>query len=271
MRASCSRCRLLLVHLAVVLWATGTAMPEMSPWFLLMAGLGSMGQFLGTVMMVRLFQIGNFAVGTMLAKADAVMTAILGTLLFSEHITGMGWVAILVTVAGVMLVSAARLPASAWRAGGSSIASILLGPSMRLGLLIALVNAISYLLLREAILSLKSPGGAMVDAAFAGTVMTVISCVMLGAWLLVTDRAGLRRMGRHMGLCSFAGFASALGTLFWFLASALTNVSYVAAVAQVQIVFAMLISYYWFREKILPKELVGIATILAGVLMFRLV
>ena len=38
-----------------------------------------------------------------------------------------------------------------------------------------------------------------------------------------------------------------------------------------QIVFSLLLSRYWFKETIRPMELVGIATILVGVLMFRLV
>lgn len=267
---------ILLVHLVAVLIVKDVPLPAMSATFLLFAGLGAAGQFLGTVLMVRLFQLGNFAVGTMLAKADAVMTAILGTLLFSEVISGAGWLAILVTVAGVLIVSAARFRLMV-SAGGAppgspalSVFEVLLGPSTRLGLLIALVNAASYLVLREAIVSLKSDGGPAVDAAVAGTAMTVLSCLMIGGWLLITDREGLKGIGRHLGICCFAGFASAFGTLLWFFATALTNASYVAAVAQVQIVFALALSRFWFRETILPWELGGIVVILAGVLMFRI-
>lgn len=262
---------LLLIHLVGVLAWTGTSMPAMSPRFFLFAGLGAAGQFVGTVLMVRLFQLGNFAVGTMIAKADAVMTAILGTLLMTEHVSGPGWIAILVTVAGVMIVSAGRFPANTWQAGDVPMLQVLIGPATRIGLLIALVNAASYLVLREAITSLASAGGPAVNAAVAGTAMTVLSSLFLTAWLLATDRAGLRGIGHHLGLCSFAGLASALGTLLWFLATALTNASYVAAVAQVQIVFALGISFYWFRERIQPLELAGIGIILAGVLLFRLV
>ena len=39
----------------------------------------------------------------------------------------------------------------------------------------------------------------------------------------------------------------------------------------VQIVFALLISRYWFRESIRAIELAGIGLSLVGVLMFRLV
>ena len=262
---------ILLAHAGGMLFASGAPIPPLTAKFWGLTALVAAGQFLGTMLMVRLFQIGNFAVGTMLAKADAVMTAIIGTLLFSEVISGGGWFAILVTVAGVMVVSLGRLPTGSLREGNASLAGLVLGPATRIGLLIAVVNAICFLLLREAILTVKSSAGAALDAALAGAAMSLISSVSLGAWLLATDRQGLMRLGGFLPLCCFAGLASGLGTLFWFLATALTNASYVAAVAQVQIVFAFAISHYWFRETVRPIELAGIAVILAGVLLFRAV
>ena len=263
----------LVIHLLVVLHVADQPLPRLSPWFLAMTSLGALGQFLGTVLMVRLFQIGNFAVGTMLAKADAVMTAIIGSLLFSEHISDAGWFAILMTVAGVMIVSTGRLPFGSLLASGTSFASLLFGPSTRLGLIIALVNAVSYLLIREAMLTLQSTQsvGPAVAAATTGTVLTALSATFLGVWLLLMERPGLLLIRHHVRLGCFIGVASALGTLLWFLATALTNASYVAAVAQVQIVFALAISRYWFRESIRAIELAGIALILAGVMMFRFV
>ena len=262
---------ILLAHFCGVLYATGAPVPPLTASFWVLTALVAAGQFLGTVLMVRLFQIGNFAVGTMLAKADAVMTAIIGSLLFSEVISGNGWMAILVTVAGVMVVSMGRLPTGSLREGNASLAGLLFGPSTRIGLLIAAVNAICFLLLREVILTVKSSGGAALDAALAGTAMSLISSVLLGAWLLATDPRGLMRLRHYLPLCCFAGLASGLGTLFWFLGTALTNASYVASVAQVQIVFAFAISRYWFHERVRAIELAGIAMILAGVLLFRLV
>lgn len=265
---------LLAAYLSAVLVMKGVPFPTMNATFLLFAALGSLGQFLATVLMVRLFQLGNFAVGTMLAKTDAIMTALIGTVLFSELISGAGWLAILVTVAGVLTVSAARLPVLKAASGSgpnkATFAEALLSPSTQLGLLIALVNAVSFLLLKDAMKTLASPGGPAVEAATAGAVMTLMSCVMIGVWLLATDRKGLAAIRQHLGLCWFAGLASALGTLLWFLATALTNASYVAAVAQIQIVFALALSHFWFRETILWLELLGIAVILAGVVLFRM-
>ena len=261
----------LAAHLGGVLYVTGASLPPLTVKFWVLTALVATGQFVGTVLMVRLFQIGNFAVGTILAKADAVMTAIIGSLLFSEVITRNGWFAIRVTITGVMIISMGRLPAGSLRTGNTSVADLLFGRATRIGLLIALVNAICFLLLREAILAVQSNGGASLDAAVAGTAMSVISSLSLGAWLFATDRPGLLRLGKHLPLCCFAGLASGLGTLFWFLGTALTNASYVAAVAQIQVVFALAISRYWFLETVRTIELVGIAVILSGILLFKFV
>jgi drug/metabolite transporter (DMT)-like permease len=222
-----------------------------------------------TLLVVKLFRLGNFAVGLMLTRADVILTAIIGSVLFSEAINAWGWLAIGITVAGVLAASAGRMAPSAWSARGAGVVGILLGPATRIGMASALCAAISYLVLREAILAIDPSLGPAVRSAAAGAGMTLVSFVLVGLWLAATDLEGLLRIRRWPGLCLLAGFASAAGTICWFLAAALTNVSYVAAVTQVQIVFALLFSRYWFRETIRPLELAGIALIVTGVLMFR--
>lgn len=255
---------------AVLLW-TGAALPDLNLRFLIYAALTAVGQFMSTAMMIRLFQMGNFAVGTMLTKSDVVMTALIGTAIFGEVISGLGWLAILITALGVLIVSAGRMPANAWRQGDVGFLELIAGRATRWGLAIGLVNALSYQLLRETMQALDPATLPIVRAAFAGFAMTFFSVVLLGGWLVVTDRTGLMRIANHQGAGWLLGFLSALGTILWYLATAGSNASYVAAVAQVQVVFSLMLSRYWFKEAIRPLELLGIAAILAGVLMFKLV
>ena len=262
---------LLIAHLVATLWLTGIALPAIEPTFLVYCLLAALSQFVGTMLMMQLFRIGNFAVGTMLAKTDVVLTAIVGSVLFSETIALWGWIAILVTFVGVMIASAGRLASGPVVSGGARLLELLAGRSTQIGLLVGLIYAVSYLTLREAILSLPADHGPAVRAAFAGTTMTACSFVVLGGWMLATERAGLSRMKNHFWLCCLVGTASALGTIAWFLASAIANAAYVAAVAQVQVAFTLALSRYWFREPIQRLELAGIGVILAGVLLFRLV
>jgi drug/metabolite transporter (DMT)-like permease len=259
----------LVYVLALYAWL-GLGIPSMSAWFVLCSAITAAGQFLGTALMVRLFQIGNFAVGTMLAKSDVIMTAVIGTVLFNEVISRIGWVALLITAAGVMLTSAGRFPASAWKAGGAGPMAVLFGPATRIGLLSGLLNALSYQFLKEAITALDPELAPAARAAWAGLSMSLCSVVMLGGWLLLTERDGLKRIARHQGAAWFLGLMSAAGTIMWYLASSMTNASYVAAVAQVQVVFSLALSRYWFGERIRPLELAGIVTIVGGILLFKL-
>lgn len=260
----------LLLYLYAVLVVTGLPLPPTNPAFFVYATIAAIGQFVCSAMLVRLFQLGNFAVGTMLAKADVILTALVGSFLFSESISLLGWVAITVTAFGVMIASAGRLPRASWEAGGG-ILNVILGKQVRLGIGSGFLAAISYLALREAVLVLDPAAGPFVRSAYAGAVMTGISFGLIGAYLMATEARELGRIAGHVLLCAFVGLMNAAGTIAWFTASALANAAYVAAVAQVQIVFTLVVSRYWFDERIRPLELLGIAVILAGVLMFRLV
>lgn len=259
------------IYLIGLLGVTGAPLPAINTRFVVCSALTAIGQFVGTAMMVRLFQVGNFAVGTMLTKCDVVLTALIGTAFFSEQISLLGWVAILVTVVGVMVVSAGRMPATAWRSGEVGFVELFFGKATQLGFAIGLVNALAYLLLKEAMLALDHGAAPVIRAAYAGSAMNFCSVVILGGWLLANERPGLMQIPKHQGLGWFLGIMSALGTIMWYLATVGSNASYVAAVAQVQVVFSFVLSRYWFNEKIRGAELVGICTILAGVLMFKLV
>lgn len=260
-----------VVYVALVLTITGASLPPVNTRFLICSALTAIAQFVGTALMIRLFQVGNFAVGTMLAKSDVILTALIGTAFFSEVVSTVGWLAILLTVLGVMIVSVGRMPAEAWQKRGVGLLDQMIGKATRLGLTIGLINAVAYQLLKEAMMALDPTAAPVVRAAYAGFAMTGFSVVILGGWLLCTQREGLMRIRDHQAAGWSLGLLSSLATIMWYLATIAANASYVAAVAQVQIVFSLLLSRYWFKETIRPWELVGIATILVGVLMFRLV
>jgi drug/metabolite transporter (DMT)-like permease len=259
---------LLAGYFAAVLWWTGEPLPPLSRGLVLYSSAAAIAQFMGTVLVVRLFQLGNFAVATLIIKADVIMTAIIGTAFFSEAITQVGWIAILVTMLGVIVISSGR----AGQAGDGTASRDLrsaMAPAV-VGLSSALVYSLSYLCLREGILAIDPGVGTLVRAAYSVLVMATLSAIMVGAYLLVREPRELMRMFSFHKLCWFIGTTSALGSIGWFIAAALTNASYVAAVAQVQIVFTLLLSYFYFGERIRTLEIAGIAIIVAGLALFRM-
>lgn len=260
---------ILVAYLIGVLWWTAEPLPALSGGFVINCVASAVAQFTGTLLVVRMFQLGNFAIATLIIKADVIMTALIGTAFFSERITPAGWIAILVTLSGVIVTALARQPVSADASGKERVDFLTQAMPTLIGLTTALIYALSYLFLREAILVLDPATGPVVRAALGGAAMTAVSVILLGAFLIVTQPRELLRMFAFPKLCWTVGGASAVGTIGWFLASALTNASYVAAVAQVQVVFTLLLSFFYFGERIRLGEIAGIVVIVAGLILFR--
>jgi drug/metabolite transporter (DMT)-like permease len=220
-----------------------------------------------TFLLILLFRMSNFAVGTMLSKTDVMQTAIIGSVLFSEAISAVGWMAIILTVMGVILISGGRAKGALPGTGG--IGRALVSPATLVGLLTGLLFSLSYLFLREASLVMDE-GSRPWRAAWTMVLVTSMQVAGLGLWLVLTERREFSRLPGLMRPSLFIGLTSAMGSVGWFTAMALQNASYVKAVGQVEVIFTVLISTFYFRESIRGAEYIGIATIVAGVILFVL-
>ncbi|MEL7543570.1 MAG: EamA family transporter [Pseudomonadota bacterium] len=259
----------LLVYLLIVESFYGAALPAFPIAFWLYAAGAAVAQVAATWLLIYLFTLRNFAVGTMLPKFDVVMTALLASLLFGDHLSATGWLAVAAAVGGVVLIGIARgdaQPATGilrWvRAPGEALAS----RPVQIGLATGLCFTFSYLFLREAGLSLGIP---FVRAA-AWTVNAVIAIQVfgLGIWLLLNDRHELMSLRAHLRPSLFVGITSALGSIGWFTAMTMQNAALVKVVGQVEAIFALLISGIYFRERSNAWELAGMALIILGVVLF---
>lgn len=252
----------MVIYLVVVSsWESDRSPPIELPFFLWCAGT-AISQVVATYLLIRLFTMSNFAVGTMLTKTDVMLAAVVGTLFFSETIDGAGWIAIVLTVLGVLMLSL--------RKAGQIEGGFATGPVL-VGLAAAFLFCLSYLCLREASLGL-SEGSMIWRAAWAMVVVTSLQAVVLGGWLLSRpeERAGFSALPRLIGPVLFVGVTSALGSMGWFTAMALENASYVKAVGQVEVIFTVLISTLYFRETITWLEYAGITVLVLAVLLFVL-
>jgi len=257
----------LLVYLWAVQHATDAPLPHFHAVFFLHSFAASVAQVIGTILLIQLFTLRNFAVGSTLIKTDVMMTAVIGSIFFSEVISGLGWVALALTLGGVLLLTIARTGLR-----GFIVASDATVPGIRstmVGLASALAFTFSYLFLREAALSLET-GDAFMRAACTAISVTGIQVLFLGVWLLWRDPRGLLSMFPEWRLCCFIGLTSALGSIGWFTAMTMENASYVRAVGQVEAIFTLLISHYYFREDMNLSEFLGIGVIVVGVLLFLL-
>ena len=257
----------MLVYLWVMVRIEGIGAPGFDAEYLGHCAGAAVSQVTATFLLILLFRLSNFAVGTMLSKTDVMQTAIVGSFLFSETVSPVGWVAIILTVLGVILISAGR--ARPALPGAERLPRVLASPATLVGLATGFLFCLSYLFLREASLVLDE-GSRPGRAAWTMVVVTSLQVVGLGVWLALTEAREFLRLPGLMRPCLFIGVTSAMGSVGWFTAMALQNASYVKAVGQVEVIFTVLISTFYFRERIRRVEYVGIATIVVGVLLFVL-
>jgi drug/metabolite transporter (DMT)-like permease len=247
-----------------------TVVPEFSNVFLINSLALALSQLAATWLLIYLFGLRNFTVGTTLTKTDVMITAVIGSLFFSESISLFGWIAILLTLSGVVILTIARVGLSGLigaRSGGL-IAALTSRPTL-VGLASGFFFALSYLFVRQSSLSLED-GDFLYRAGWTVVVATSMQVMILGIWLLLRDPKGLLAMFPQWRLCLFIGLTSALGSICWYTAMTLVNASYVKAVGQIETVFTIAIATIYFREKVNALEFVGIATIIGGVLVFLL-
>lgn len=262
---------IMILYLVFVLATQRGGVPPLSAKYLLLTCLGSLSQVVATMLLIYMFRLKNFAVGTMLTKIDILMTAIIGALFFSESLSAMGVVALVVVVSGVLLITIGRMGITAFRAGEATLFETIFERATLVALGCALMFTFSYLFLREATLVIKThPSDFMWSAAWTVVIATAMQVVVLGVWLLMKDPNFYPALWAARRISIFIGVTSAMGSIGWFTAFALENASYVRAVGQVEVVFTLLISWLYFRERIAPLEYAGIGLTVLGVLMFRL-
>jgi drug/metabolite transporter (DMT)-like permease len=240
-----------LVFLAVVLLASGQALPSPPavywPWIL----QGSIAQIAATALMLAAMSDRSFVVVYAYIKTEPVQAALFGLVFLGDVVTLPMGAAILIATTGVVLM--ALKPGTTF-----DVRATLLG--IAAGSMFAL-SAVGY---RGAILSLGLPSYLMA-ATFTLFVGLVIQCVLLSAWLALRDPKVLTAIMRHWRPSLLAGFLGAFASQFWFLAFALATAASVRTLALVEVLFAQAISSFVFKQTTTPREALGIVLIVIGV------
>ncbi len=131
---------LVLAGLAFWLWLTDRPLPDLSAAFWGYGAMGGMSQILATVAVVLLFRERNFAVGITFKKTEVILAALVGLLVLGEAISLGGLAAILIGLAGVLLLSRTPGVEGGWMRHLTSRASLL---GLGSGMLFA-ISGVSY-------------------------------------------------------------------------------------------------------------------------------
>ena len=255
---------LALLYMALLGAGFGFEWPSPNPRFALFAMLGGLTQITATALLVHLFSLRNFAVGTAYSKTETVQAAVFGIVILGEPVSLAAAFAIGISLVGVMIISVAR--------SRLTLANLLLGRTGRgafIGVLSGTFFGLSAVAYRAASLSLGGEGFLM-QAAFTLACVVVFQTAVMAVWIRVREPGELTRVFRGWRVASLVGVAGMIGSVGWFTAMTLENAAYVRAVGQVELVFTFIASYFFFRERSTPLEITGILLIVAGIVILLL-
>ena len=242
-----------LLFLAGVMLSLGQALPRPPavywPWVV----VGALTQIAATALMLAAMNDRSFVVVYAYIKTEPVQAALFGLVFLGDAVTP--WMAAAILIATTGVVAMALKPGTS-----SDLNATLLG--LAAGAMFA-ASAVGY---RGAILSLALPSYVMA-ATFTLALGLVLQSALLSLYLWLRSPDVLAAIVRAWRPSLFAGFMGALASQFWFLAFALASAASVRTLALVEVLFAQAISRFVFKQATTPREALGIAVIVIGVVL----
>lgn len=222
----------------------------------IVAGAG-IAQILGTVALLKSFQLRDFAIGTVYVKTEIILVAIVSAVALGEPLEPLGWAAAVVCLAGVAWLAAPGKVTDALRLAGD--------PAALMGILAGLGFALAAAGIRGASNTLGD-APTWNRALLTLTVMLGIQTALNGTQLAVSDRSGLKAVASNWRAAIPVGVLSLSGSACWAVAVTLTSAAKVRTLGQVELVLAFVISAVWLREQHNRVEYAASALVLFGVI-----
>ena len=176
-----------LIYLVIVLAGFDLPFPPLTGKFLVPALVAALMQIAGTVFLIRLFRLRNFAIGSTFVRTEAIIAAVLGSVVFSESIDLWGWLAIVISVTGVVLISVVR---STTRR--TSLLGSIFNASAGVGLLAGFGFALASFFIRQASLSFADDNF-VYTAAVTFIVVIGLQTLVLGLFIGLFERREFRK------------------------------------------------------------------------------
>ena len=235
-----------------------SSIPALNPEFVQSSFLAAVAQIAGTAFVIMAFRYQNFAVATSLVKTEAVLTAIVGVLVFDAVLSGFGWLSVVIGVIGVLILSKTDV----------GLKSIFKSPASAYGIAAGLGFALATLWIRQASLALHTD--LILSAAFTLAFMVTLQTFLVLLYILFEDKRQLKLVVDNWRMSLFVGIASMLGSIGWFTAASLQTAAYVKALGQIEFFFTLIITYRVFKEQISMREFLGMFLIVVSVVILLL-
>ena len=249
---------LVVVFLALYCVATDSLLPATTLRYWLFALSGGLSQILATLCVVMLFQSRNFAVGITFKKTEVIQTALVGWVLLGESISSLGVGVIVIGLIGVLMLSETPgLGGDWWRR--------ICNRASGLGVLLGFLFAISGVCYRGATLELASEDP-LLRAGMTLACVTSAQLIAMALWLRLFEPGQISAVWGARSTAAWIGLTSMAGSFCWFTAFTLQTVAYVNALGQIELVFSLLATVFFFKEPITRRELYGLGVLSVSIL-----
>jgi drug/metabolite transporter (DMT)-like permease len=254
-----------ILPLPIALVVVFLTLPSVGGQFIFHCAVTGILQVAGNFTLLKTFQSKNFSVGIAFYKTEVMQALIMGYIFFNQFISVTGFVIILITTFGVFLMSNIR-----FKRGFSNFSFS--QPAVLFGLLTGFLFSITAFHLKFAAENLHDLGyGSFTSPA---TVLMWVIVIQNILFLIIKSSQGrfksdLKKLFSAENKVSFVktSVLSFLGSLSWFIAFSMGNVIYVKAAGQIEMIFAVLVSQFYLKEKHNGREFLGISITAVGILL----
>lgn len=217
--------------------------------------LGGLAQVVATGLLIHLFSYKNFTVATVFTKTEPIQTALFGIVILGDTLSLPITIAIGVSLVGVVLMSrpGARVDGTGW-----------FDKTVLIGLASGALFGLSAVAYRGASLSLEQ-GDVLLRASFTLAYVTVFQSLIIFAVLKLKEPGQIALLFKHWRAAALVGAAGMIGSLAWFAAFTLQNAAHVRAVGQIEVLFMLGASAFFFKERVSVTEVCGVALVTAGI------
>ena len=233
--------------------------PEIHEGFWSSCFLFGFSQTLAVLGLSRALKLSDLSLVTPLWKLSLIILVIWGYFALGEQPSLGGLAGVLVSLAGVYLLNTNRTRTTWW----APFAAAVTDPGQRWTLLSALFYASSVVFMKQLVLT---------SDPYFGTFMAYLSATaVITPYAIVRSGHQFKRVLELWREFVLLGAFAAISILLGAVAYTLTLSSYVEALKQVEILFALFIGYLVFHERARVRAIwPGALAILTGAVMIRL-
>ena len=233
--------------------------PDVKPGFAGWCALFGVCQTLSTLALSKALKLSEISLVTALWKVSLLVLLGLAWVTIGEHPSALGIAGVVLSATGVYLLNVSRARLGFWK----PLTVLVSDRGQRYTLLAALFYAPSVITIKQAILASNAAMGTLGGYLAASVIMTPVA--------VATSARHFAQVPQHWKEFVALGAFAALTTISQGHAYTLTLSSYVEAVKQVEILFAMVIGVLAFGEAQRVREsALGAIVMLVGMVLLAL-